>query len=135
MNEPLRQALDLVARRPRLPLPYMAILLKHDPVELELRLLAAANVGWVVEYPGCCQQQSQFEVTEAGLRACRDGELLGPRVQRAASHGGQVQPAGAVDELSVAAAADVRRDRVDRAGVPADRHVAVADAALDGLSG
>lgn len=62
----LRAALELVARRPRLPVKYMALLLKVDAGELELRLLAAAHAGYIDErVEGCCHG-SRFEITAKG---------------------------------------------------------------------
>jgi hypothetical protein len=64
---PLRDALDLVARRPLLPPGYMALLLNQDADELAVRLDAATRLGWLSEEPACCGRQSRYSVTEVGL--------------------------------------------------------------------
>lgn len=71
MNPKLTQAVELVVNRPRLPLWYMALILKIDQGELELLLLIAANQGWLAEVKeGCCKQGSLFEATTKGLEWC-----------------------------------------------------------------
>ena len=57
------RALHLVAQRPLLPVKYMALLLNMDQGELELRLLAAAHAGLVIQrIEGSCCTGSRFEV-------------------------------------------------------------------------
>lgn len=62
----LRDALELVARRPGLPPTYMALMLHQDHRELTLRLQAAAAVGWLTEQRACCGQQARYAITAAG---------------------------------------------------------------------
>lgn len=70
MSPSTSEVVALVAARPRLPVAYMALLLGMDAGELELRLLAAAAAGLVVEaVEGSCCGGSLFEVTAVGEQA------------------------------------------------------------------
>lgn len=74
----LLEALALIGRRPKLPVPYMAMahLLNRDPVALELQLLCAARAGLVDEHPveACGHFPSMFELTDAGHALLQGGD-------------------------------------------------------------
>ncbi len=62
----IRAALELVARRPLLPPPHMALMLKQDADDLQVRLTMAERLGWLDEQAACCGRQSRYSLTSAG---------------------------------------------------------------------
>lgn len=67
LEPPLSAALELVARRPMLPLEYMARLLQQDRDELRVRLDVAARLGWLTAEKVCCGREDRYSVTALGL--------------------------------------------------------------------
>lgn len=66
LPDPLHAALSLVARRPLLPLAHMALMLKQEHAELQIRLDAARRLGWLSTERACCGRENRYAVTEAG---------------------------------------------------------------------
>ncbi len=60
-------ALRLVARAPGMSPALMALHLRQDPRELELRLQAATAVGWLAAEQACCGQGLRFSIKADGL--------------------------------------------------------------------
>ncbi len=65
----LRDVLELVERRPLLPPAHMALMLKQDTGELQVRLTAATRLGWLTAERACCGREWRYSVTEAGRDA------------------------------------------------------------------
>lgn len=79
MTPELLAALKVVQRRPLAPIGYLAGVLRCDPVEVELRLLAAARAGFVREIASACcaHVPSRFEITDAGRSLLSDAGVAG----------------------------------------------------------
>lgn len=63
---PLRDLVELVARRPLLPPKYMALLLKQDPAALQVRLDVATGLRWLSAERACCGRENRYTITDAG---------------------------------------------------------------------
>ncbi len=59
---PLRDALELVARRPSLPPSYMALVLKQDAGELRVRLDVLVGLGLLSAEVACCGREQRYRV-------------------------------------------------------------------------
>lgn len=87
IDGPLRDVLELVARRPELPPRYMALLLKQDPGELQVRLDVLTGLGFLNAERACCGRENRYSVT---VHPCfeddevDEGELRSVRVVGAA---------------------------------------------------
>ncbi len=66
MSDPLHDLLELIGRRRLLPPSYMALLLKQDLGELQVRLDVAARLGWLAAERACCGREWRYSVTELG---------------------------------------------------------------------
>jgi hypothetical protein len=62
LEAPLRDVVELVRRRPQLPVSYMALLLEQERAALEVRLDVVVGLGLLRAERACCGYESRYTV-------------------------------------------------------------------------
>lgn len=72
------EVLQLVGRKPKVPVSYLATISGQKESELIIRLEVASKLCWLQEHPLCCGMQSVYSLTDEGRRVIGEATRVGP---------------------------------------------------------